>query len=496
MTPSTINNRAPNINFIFLLSGYFSLHILLRVLVSDSLDYDEAEQALLSQWLLPGYTEQPPLYTWVQFFLFKLFGKNVFAVSLLKNALLFLSYLFVYLSAERLLKNTRAAILATSSLLLIPQIAWESQRDMTHTTLVVFTAAAVLWLTLRLVENRTLLNYCLLGIFCGIGVLAKANFALFLTILFLTLLTLPEGRKLLFSRLIFISFALTLVISAYYFIWMFNNQDIVFSATHKFKQTVETYSIDGVGSFFTATFLFLTPLWLFYLFIFPKGYLRYTINRAGFSRRFMFRYGVIFVLTLLFVVIIFKITYVKDRWLQPLLFAAPLIFFTGFDVTEITNRKYKQFLLVVMIAVIIIYAVFTLRVVAAPLIQNYSRLSYPFTALAGEIRDTGFSEGLIISNNRFLAGNMHFQFPNSRALIPDYNFEQLPYPPAFTRAAVIWKADVVPKIPVQLATFLKNSYNINWADYPVNYYEHPYKYNSSDTVKLGVLQFQLPKRDH
>jgi hypothetical protein len=149
-----------------------------------------------------------------------------------------------------------------------------------------------------------------------------------------------------------------------------------------------------------------------------------------------------------------------------------------------------------MIAVIIIYAVFTLRVVAAPLIQNYSRLSYPFTALAGEMRDTGFSGGLIISNNRFLAGNMHFQFPNSRALIPDYNFEQLPYPPAFTRAAVIWKADAVPKIPVQLATFLKNSYNIDWADYPVNYYEHPYKYNSSDTVKLGVLQFQLPKRDH
>ncbi len=288
MMSSKIINRAHSLKFIFLLSGYFSLHILLRVLVSDSLDYDEAEQALLGQWLLPGYTEQPPLYTWVQYFLFELFGKNVFAVGLLKNVLLFLSYLFVYLSAERLLKDTRAAILATSSLLLIPQIAWESQRDMTHTTLVVFAAAAVLWLALRLVENRTLLNYCLMGIFCGIGFLAKVNFALFLTILILTLLTLPEGRKLLFSRLIFISFALTLAISAYYFIWMFNNQDIVFSATHKFKQTVETYSIDGVGSFFTATFLFLTPLWLFYLFIFPKGYLRYTINQADFSNRFTF----------------------------------------------------------------------------------------------------------------------------------------------------------------------------------------------------------------
>jgi len=141
MTASKINNRDYSLKFLLLLSAYFSLHILLRVLVSDSLDYDEAEQALLSQWLLPGYTEQPPLYTWVQYFLFELFGKSVFAVSLLKNGLLFLTYLFVYLSGEKLLKDTRAAILATSSLLLIPQIAWESQRDMTHTTLVVFAAA-------------------------------------------------------------------------------------------------------------------------------------------------------------------------------------------------------------------------------------------------------------------------------------------------------------------------------------------------------------------
>jgi len=136
MTTPESDHKSHSLKFLFLLIGYFSLHILLRVLISDSLDYDEAEQALLGQWLLPGYTEQPPLYTWIQYFLFKVFGKNVFAISLLKNALLFLTYLFVYLSAARLLKDTRAAILTASSLLLIPQIAWESQRDMTLVVLV------------------------------------------------------------------------------------------------------------------------------------------------------------------------------------------------------------------------------------------------------------------------------------------------------------------------------------------------------------------------
>ncbi|MBW2683687.1 MAG: glycosyltransferase family 39 protein, partial [Deltaproteobacteria bacterium] len=344
MTTPESDHKSHSLKFLFLLIGYFSLHILLRVLISDSLDYDEAEQALLGQWLLPGYTEQPPLYTWIQYFLFKVFGKNVFAISLLKNALLFLTYLFVYLSAARLLKDTRAAILTASSLLLIPQIAWESQRDMTHTTLVVFAAASVLWLTLRLVEDKSFLNYALLGIFCGIGFLAKVNFILFLTILSLALLTFPEGRKLLFSRMIFISLLIAAAMNACYITWMFNNQDIVFSATHKFKQAIVTPQEKGVKSFFTNTFLFVAPLCFFYLLIFPGGLWRNRNHQTDFSSRFMFRYGLIFILTLLVVVISFKITYVKDRWLQPLLFAAPLIFFSGLDVKTISEKQFKRFL--------------------------------------------------------------------------------------------------------------------------------------------------------
>ncbi len=495
MTTAETDHEDHSLKFLFLLLGYFSLHILLRVLISDSLDYDEAEQALLGQWLLPGYTEQPPLYTWLQYYLFQLFGKNVFAISLLKNALLFLTYLLVYLSAARLLKDTRAAILTASSLLLIPQIAWESQRDMTHTTLVVFAAASVLWLTLRLVEDRSFLNYALLGLFCGIGFLAKANFILFLTILSLSLLTFPEGRKLLFSRMIFISFLITAAMNAYYVTWMFSNQDIVFSATHKFKQAIVTPWEKGVISFFTNTFLFVAPLCFFYLLIFPGGLGRNRNHQTDFSSRFMFRYGLIFILILLVVVISFKITYVKDRWLQPLLFAAPLIFFSGLDVKTISEKQFKRFLLAAFVAAMSVYIAFTLRVVSAPLSHNYSRLSYPFTALAKEIRRSGFTGGLIISNKRFLAGNMGFQFPGSDAIIPGYNFEQLPYSSNHTMAAVIWKADIFPRIPPQLATLLKNSYNIDPAEYSINYYEQPYKYSDSDTVKLALLQFPLPGLD-
>lgn len=484
--------RSLTLYFIAALITYFSLHIVLRILVSDSLDYDEAEQALLGQWLLPGYTEQPPLYTWIQYGLFQLLGKSVLAVSLLKNSLLLLTYLFVFLSGRKLLNNDRAAIMAACSLLLVPQIAWESQRDMTHTTLVVCAAAAVLWTVLRLLENRSFFNTVLLGIFWGIGILAKANFFLFLLILFLTLLTFRRGRKLLFSRQFFLSLFIALCLSSLYLYWMYTHQDIVFSATGKFKQAVEMYQVKGVTSFFINTFLFLTPLWFVYLLFFPSGYLGKPAVKKKFSARFMLRYSLFFVLVLLTVVLLFKVSYVKDRWMQPLLFAAPLVFFTRFDVNTITRKQFNRFIGVIILAAVAVYCAFSLRVLGAPMTHRYCRLNYPFKELASDIRKDGFTRGLIISNNRFLAGNMHFQFPDSRAVIPGYNFEKLVDSAVFSHVAVIWKInDTSPHVPKQLVSYLQKQFGINSIDYPVTVHEALYKYSTGDRVRMGVLLFRL-----
>ena len=338
-TPSpAAGERALTVKFLLALGCYFLLHILLRVTISDSLDYDEAEQALLGQWLLAGYTEQPPLYTWIQHALFTLFGKNAFAVSLMKNGLLFLTYVSVYFAACRVLGDRRSAILASCSLLLIPQIGWESQRDMTHTTLVVFAAAATLWLLMRLIDKESLLNYCLLGLCLGTGFMAKANFALFVAVAVLTLSSFPEGRRILLTRRIAASLAILALFTTNYLLWMAGNQDIVFSATHKFKQGVEHYWLRGTLSLIANSFLFLTPLWLICGLLFPAGYRGKGVKGGDFHRRFIARYLLFLFIALLLVVLLFKVTYVKDRWLQPLLFVAPIYFFSRLSPAEITTK--------------------------------------------------------------------------------------------------------------------------------------------------------------
>jgi 4-amino-4-deoxy-L-arabinose transferase-like glycosyltransferase len=486
---SSSDTLAPR--FLLLLGCYFSLHVLLRVVISGSLDYDEAEQVLLGQWLLAGYTEQPPLYSWIQHVLFGLLGKGVLAVSLLKNSLLFLTYLFVFLSGRLLLKDTRAAVLAASSLLLIPQIAWESQRDMTHTTLVVFAASASLYQLLRTVEKRTLLNYMLLGLFTSIGFLAKANFVIFAVVALLTLASCSEGRRMLFHRYMLLTLLMMIALTGNYFWWMYHNQDIVFSASDKFNRATGDFYIDGLVSLFSNGFLFLTPLWLVYLLIFWEGYAPQKRLSASFGEKFIARYMLLVFVLLLLIVLLFKVSYVKDRWLQPLLFAVPLFFFSRIAPEKITTRRFTAFSVIIFIAAMGVYTAFTIRVVGVSWTNSYTRMSYPFSAIAKDIRSTGFERGLIISDNRFLAGNMLLQFPDSSAIIPDYHFEDLAADEDHRKALVVWRAEIFKNLPEDLAKFIYSTYNIEARSIPANYLEHKYKFARNEAVTLGYIEIDL-----
>ncbi|MCK5352570.1 glycosyltransferase family 39 protein [bacterium] len=116
---------------------------------------DETELLVLTQALQPGYGAQLPLYAWLQYLSFSLFGVNLFALSLLKYTLLFSTYLCVMKVAQRVLNDEMGAAIATLSLFLIPQVAWESYRTLSNTVLATFMAALTLLVFLRLREKPT-----------------------------------------------------------------------------------------------------------------------------------------------------------------------------------------------------------------------------------------------------------------------------------------------------------------------------------------------------
>lgn len=490
MTVSNGRQDVPAFPFLGGLALYFLLHIALRISISGSLDYDEAEQAMLAQWLLPGYTEQPPLYTWLQYLLFALLGKNVLAISILKNLLLFLTYVFVFLSSQIILKNNRAAILATASILLIPQIGWESQRDMTHTLLVVCASAAALWQALRLLHNDGWIHYCLLGVTLAAGILAKTNFLIFTAALSITFATFSEGRRVLFSRKILLTLTVAILLASPYLVWMYTHQDILFSTTHKFKQGRDLFYLVGPVSLVRSSLLFLAPLLFIFIAVFPSLLKRKTVPVDDFHYSFIGRYIVVVFLSVLLVVVLFQVTYVKDRWLQPLLFAFPIFLFSRIKYEELTTHRFKVYFSVIGVAAASIYLAFTLRVVAAEKMDKFCRLNYPIATVAKELSDLGFSKGLIISDDRFLAGNFSFAFPSSTAVIPGYNLEKNAAPG--TKAVMIWQADRSKQLPQVLASFLQEKYNLSLDTNQIHYLTHPYLYAHKSQVTLAAILFDLP----
>ncbi len=180
---------------------YFGLHLISRVLVSPSLELDEAEQLLHMQALSLGYGFQPPLYTWLQALVFAFTGPGVFGLALLKAVLLWLTWWAMYKLA-RLFYKAKDALAIGLSLALFPQFLWESQRDLTHTVLLV-ACVALAWLVLlrshvkqadgptmeakRPVSALPWGVTALMGLLVGAAILAKYSAGLWLAILVLSI---------------------------------------------------------------------------------------------------------------------------------------------------------------------------------------------------------------------------------------------------------------------------------------------------------------------
>src|SRR5262245_66277488 len=101
---------------VLVLAGYLGVHLLLRLALSPSLIPDEADLALFSQSLAWGYSEQPPLYSWLVWGAVRLLGLSVFSLTLVRMLVLASVPLALYAAARAVLRDRRLPLLCVFSL--------------------------------------------------------------------------------------------------------------------------------------------------------------------------------------------------------------------------------------------------------------------------------------------------------------------------------------------------------------------------------------------
>ena len=123
---------------------YLFLVALGRYFVSGALEYDEAEQFLHAQFLLPGYGPQPPLFEWIMHALFLIDGTSFLMLLLFKAALLWIVFWSVGQIFLLLTGREDVAVVAGFAVFLLPILSWAAPRTLTHTLLATFFAALFL----------------------------------------------------------------------------------------------------------------------------------------------------------------------------------------------------------------------------------------------------------------------------------------------------------------------------------------------------------------
>lgn len=531
--------------FFALLLLYFGLHTVLRVASSTTAELDEAEQLVLTQDLRWGYGPQAPLYTWLQYAVFAVVGPSVLGLSLLKNALLLAAYVFTYASAWRIARNPWAGAAAAASLLFIPQMAWESQRDLTHTVLATTLAAGTLCAFLRVSEHRSaefipparatangarggmnsaLLAYLGLGACIGLGLLAKYNYAIFIASLLAAALSLPQSRSVVLDRRMLAAVGVAAALFAPHALWMAQHRSAALSAMKELgmdhAKSWFFSALQGTWELASAGMLLIAPLLLIYGVLYRRrlsvslspiggeGRSESSVSfssiggegRGEGSEQLLLRQMLFVPALLLLVVLVFKVTGIKDRWLLPMFVGLPVLLAAKAGracVSSVASCSTECFAWRGVLVLAGVVAVVVLVLMPGHLLLGKDqkrpfRLNAQFRDLAAQLGPPPAGTGLIIAENRWIGGNLRLCFPGQRIAVPEFPAS---VPTNSGGLWVVWNATARDMPPENLLAFVRSVTSLDAAGLTPRFVEAIYRHLTGQRMRLGVLALEsVPPR--
>lgn len=450
------------VSLLFLvLALYFAVNIIVRLSLPASLELDEAEQVFFSQWLALGYGPQPPLYNWLQIGTFALVGRSLLGLSLLKNALLFSTYLLSWLAARQVLRDRSLQIIAVLGLLTLPQVSFMAEQDLAHTVALIAATALFLYALCRILVRPDIFAYLIAGLAVALGVLAKYNFVLLPVAALLAVLPERDLRDRIWNWRLLIALLLAFVLVLPHAIWLIRHLDFATAETlGKMKDHHKTSpglvsSIRGVASLAVA-FLAFSALTLV---IFTGVYRRqaWTVLTASSPTiRIIERMLLILLAALLLVIIGTGTVMVRERWLDPFLLILPLYLCLKIEAVDAANRlKHPGLLAIPLIILIAVPASIALRVLMAPS-GGYTRLNIPTDRFVESVvSEPKIAPAVVIAGDRRLAGNIALLLPGVPAMTPQHPDFTLSFSASATRPLLLaWSMPGDGEMPEALRQWL------------------------------------------
>jgi hypothetical protein len=429
------------------LALYLAAHVLLRLWETPNLGKNDVQEALAAQgWAWGYHPRNPPLHTWLLMGSYSLFGVGLFAHVILKYALLGATYTFAYLSGRRLLSTPQLALMATLSVSSLTPFAWTVHTALTHTLLLATIIFATTWAAVRLTTYRRVLDYAVLGVVIGLGLLAKYSYPLFLLPLLAAMLCQAEFRRVVLHPAFLITLAIAGALFAPHGAWMATTRfDFVEFLTEKQRgETIHPYLIDalgGVANVAKGALSFLGALLLLWAIFLRQGPRSEAVQCSPWARAVPLALCLALGLLVLDAIVL-RATQFEERYFICALLLAPLALFVWLDThtPAISDRRQGLFGVGLVTAALIVLAGLSGRALYYNQSCDRCLEEMPVAEFAHRIHsDAGFTHGTIIADHYDLAGNMRVAFPHSRAIAANYLVAH-PAHESSGQCLVVWNA--------------------------------------------------------
>jgi 4-amino-4-deoxy-L-arabinose transferase-like glycosyltransferase len=398
--------------------------VFLRLFFSQTLQVDDAEQIRHAQYLLLGYPiPQPPLYSWLSWGMFQIFGTGLLALTLLKYTIISLTFWFTWLVSGQLFQHLQTRHIATFSYLLMPSFAWHMHQGFTNTILLGLGIILSLHALLSLQKNISIKNYLYFGFSLGVGLMAKYSFLLFMVPLLLSATTITSFKKIFINQKILLSIGVFILVIGPHAHWLTQHyQEIFLSIDQKLEVTSNNLLLDRIksaGRFIGTAIAFVIPFSLiFFMTSWREIFNIDKKNKVNDSSLLLGRFYLIIITSVFLLAFFVSMPHFKVRWFHPIMMIFPLWMLTRIERQMLLSRSIMRwFTSIVAIFAVSILLIRIVQVSIGPDLGQYGRLNRPIVESLERIPGEVIKNSILTTRDGFLGAHLLSLYPKNSIAI-------------------------------------------------------------------------------
>ena len=398
-----IKNKQLNNYLVLFLTTHLVLWVLIPSLTNVNLPLDTIEALAWGSNLAWGFNKHPPLSAFAVEIFYKVFGNRDWAYYLLSQIFVVIAFIAVFKFAKDFFKNGNLAFLSVLLLEGIFFYNFTTPEFNVNVAQLPFWALSVYY-TWKCFKYDKAIDYILLGLFIGCGILSKYIFIYLLLGIKIFFIYLIKNKQ----RIKFIHFFITgpivLIVLFPHLIWLFENNFVTFS--YGIQRT------GGPGSFFDhinfpvifilKQCVLLVPFFLMLIVLIKK--IKFKIKLK--DNRFIFLFLVtILPIFLMFLTSVLLGAKIRTMWMTPFYLFFGVFFIYIFQ-NQIKNlKKFTIMFLIIFLISPISYAYISIT-------KDNKRTDFPGKEIAYLVQkkwDKNFSNDIsIIVGDEWYGGNLSY----------------------------------------------------------------------------------------